>query len=120
MGTPTAPGVALASLNRAAQGASAARELHCGASSNVTGFSFVSMQGVPRGFWLVNAGPYAAGCAAEAGRLIGATGQVLGAAPTKWVASLDDLHMQAYTVVAGDPVEVAPYTIVWAVRASYS
>jgi hypothetical protein len=78
------------------------------------------MQGVPRGFWLVNAGPYVAGCAAEAGRLIGATGQVLSAEPTKWVASLDDLHMQAYTVVAGDPVEVAPYTFVWAVRASYS
>jgi hypothetical protein len=117
---PTAPGVVLGSLSRAASGCSRARELTAAeaTSANVTGFLFDGDGGVAAcaGLWLVNAGgawvdvlpPAAVG---------GATGEMVRAGdPTAIVADTTrELEVELLTIpAAGAALRVAPFAVVWA------
>ena len=111
---PTAPGLVIASLNRASQGAVIAREQTFSALANVTGFVFTDGES-PVGLWLVNSGTTAAEIAAPADVTDELVGSVMRADPTAWITdAATDMDIRPLTVRAGGKVSMPAYSVAWA------
>ena len=132
VGTPSAPGLALSTLNRAASGAAFAHEVTAASSvgaslwslaTNVSGFVFTSADASAQGLWLINSGATTAQLTIQLRGVDTSTLRGVVAEewshpdPTAWLARPGE-ELSSRRAELTDTVHIAPYALLFTSGAS--